>query len=138
VPAGGTTTLSFWHLMRCRDAQGGGELAAFIADANGDMIDTVYDTCATDKDWTQENYDLSPLAGQTIYVAFYSYSVGFYSPQSWQYIDGVSVTNPEARRAGRAPRRRPAPPPRRTPSRGPPDPRSSRTPPTPAARRRRP
>jgi hypothetical protein len=93
VPASGSTTLSFWHLMRCRDPNGGGEIAAFIVDSQGYVLDSVYDTCDTDKDWTQETYDLSPLGGQSVYVYFYTYSSGFYSAASWQYIDSVEVTN---------------------------------------------
>ncbi len=63
-----------------------------MADRN-DFEPFLYDTCATDKSWTQETYDLSPFAGQTVYVYFYTFSTGFYDAASWQYIDGVEVTN---------------------------------------------
>jgi hypothetical protein len=93
VPASGSTTLSFWHLNRCRDDFGGSFTAAYVADESGNILDTVYEGCQIDSGWTSSTADLSDYAGSNVLVYFYAYDVGWSDMAAWSYIDDVSVTN---------------------------------------------
>ncbi|MGZ6143067.1 MAG: COG1470 family protein [Myxococcales bacterium] len=93
VPASGATTLRLWHLRRCRSVDGGGELAGFIVDGSGAILQTLFDGCATDAAWAKVTADLSQFGGQTVAVYFLAYDPGFSQVAAWMYVDDVSVTN---------------------------------------------
>jgi hypothetical protein len=92
VPAAGTTTLTFWLLPRCKSPYLGDQYVTLYSSLPlraSSIIADLYTDCA-DRDWFETTYDLTPFAGERIYLAFEVYDV---FGATWMYVDDVSVMN---------------------------------------------
>jgi hypothetical protein len=118
VPAG--AILSFWH-WNCNSAFSIDQAwqDAYITDASGSILETIYHDLSDSGCWQNQEVDLSPWVGQTIRVKFLVHQDGFGDLTSMAVDDvhvlvpGPCVATPTPTpRATPAPRKRPTPPPR--------------------------
>ena len=91
VPAGGT--LSFWHWDCTSDVIDFDWQDAYITDADGNILLTVYHEASNNQCWIHESVDLTPWEGLTIGVKFLVHQDGFGDLTS-MLVDDVQVTVP--------------------------------------------
>jgi hypothetical protein len=93
VPATGTTTLSFFVLRRCYDTYRYDQQQAFLLDGEGYPLVSLFDTCGTDSGWKRVTVDLSPYAGQSVYLYFNDHDDGYSTDPTWFYVDDVVISS---------------------------------------------
>ncbi|MEO6991854.1 MAG: protease pro-enzyme activation domain-containing protein [Candidatus Baltobacteraceae bacterium] len=92
IPNGGT--LSFWVYQGSSEPDTSYEWQwALLLDANGNIINTFYQTVNNTHGWQQHSYDVSAFAGQTLYLYFGVHGDGWPYTYTYQYVDDVSVTS---------------------------------------------
>jgi hypothetical protein len=87
VPAGRTTTLTFWAYPRCPYVFG--QQSGYLLRPDGSILKTIFDTCDDGGVWEKLTVDLTPYAGQT--VLFYVFVDDGFWFDTWLYIDDVST-----------------------------------------------
>jgi Domain of unknown function (DUF4082)/Fibronectin type III domain len=100
VPAGGTSTLSFWYLPATADAicSGSGCTSdwqeAQIRNTAGQTLASVFKSNSNSQTWTQVTFNLTPYAGQNVVLWFNVHDDGSSPPDDTSmYLDDVSVSN---------------------------------------------
>lgn len=94
VPATGTTTLTFWADLFCKDTFANDQQKALIMDSTGaTTLATIFNVCGSGAGWTQTTFDLTPFAGKTIRIEFVSHDDGGAGNGSYFFVDDVVVNN---------------------------------------------
>jgi YVTN family beta-propeller protein len=107
-PNGATLTFSHWDFT-----MGDGDIRfhwqdAYITDSAGNILLTILHQCLNTQEWTTEEVDLSPFAGQTVRIKFLVNQDDFFtSNPTAMYVDDVALMVPCAS---------PTPPPTATPT----------------------
>jgi hypothetical protein len=91
VPAGGGT-LSFWHKDCTTDSITFDWQDAYITDSNGTILQTIFHVCDT-VDWTNQQVDMTPYAGQTVRIKFLVHEDGF-GDLTGMYVDDAALFVP--------------------------------------------
>ncbi len=91
VPAG--AQLSFWHWDCTTDVIDFDWQDAYVTDADGNILLTIYHEASNNQCWIHETVDLSPWVGTTIGVKFLVHQDGFGDITS-MVVDDVQVTVP--------------------------------------------
>lgn len=86
-----SASLSFWFMKGTTDSITFDWQDAYVQDSSGTTLATIFHTCSTVSTWTNQTFDLSPYAGQSIRVAFLVHQDGF-GDDTWMRVDDVSVT----------------------------------------------
>jgi hypothetical protein len=94
VPATGGT-LSFWHKDCTNDSITFDWQDAYITDTNGNILLTIFHLCDT-ADWTNQLVDMTPYAGQTVWIKFLVNQDGFNPPGdvTGMWVDDVVLYEP--------------------------------------------
>ncbi len=101
VPAGGTSTLSFWYQPHTTDRTCGGTticrhdwMEGQVRNSNGTTLSSVFKLNNNKGIWTHATADLTAFKGQTVTLWFNVHLDGPNpSDDSWMYLDDVTVTN---------------------------------------------
>jgi hypothetical protein len=88
VPAGRTTSLSFWVYPRCPEVWG--TQKGYLLRPDGSILRTLFNACDNSGQWKKLSYDLTPYAGQEVLLYFEANDGYFFS--TWMYVDDVSTT----------------------------------------------
>jgi len=91
VPAG--ATLSFWHWDCTTDVIDFDWQDAYITDADGNILLTIYHQASNNQCWIHETVDLTPWVGLTIGVKFLAHQDGF-GDLTTMLVDEVQVDVP--------------------------------------------
>jgi hypothetical protein len=126
VPAGGGI-LNLWHWDYTIDTTEADYEDAYITDANGIILQTVFHRTENVQNWLNEQVNLAPYAGQAIRVKFLVHQEGFVDSTA-MYVDDVGLFAPcgsptATPTATPTPRPRPTPRARPTPAHRPTPPR---------------
>jgi len=92
VPAG-TSTLSFWHWDFTTDSIFFDWQDAYITDGSGTILQTIFHQCLNGNAWIQQAVDMTPYAGQTVWIKFLVHQDGF-GDDTAMYVDDVQLTIP--------------------------------------------
>ena len=89
VPAA-PASLSFWYWPYSTDSITFDWQDAYIQDGAGVTLATIMHLCSNAQAWTNQTFDLTPYAGQTIRIKFLVHQDGF-GDDTAMYLDDVSV-----------------------------------------------
>jgi len=94
VPGTGGT-LSFWHKDCTNDSIAFDWQDAYITDTNGNILLTIFHLCDT-ADWANQLVDMTPYAGQTVWIKFLVNQDGFNPPGdvTGMWVDDVVLYEP--------------------------------------------
>ena len=92
VPAG-TSTLSFWHWDFTTDSITFDWQDAYITDGSGNILQTVFHQCLNGNAWINQAVDMTPYAGQTVWIKFLVHQDAF-GDDTGMYVDDVQLTIP--------------------------------------------
>lgn len=92
VPSNGT--LSFWVYQGSSEpnSQYAYQWALFM-DGNGNVVDSLYQSVNNTGGWKKLTYNVSSLAGQSLYLYFGVHGDGYGAYHTYQYVDDVSLMN---------------------------------------------
>jgi hypothetical protein len=94
IPASGKTTLTFRYLLRCqKDTIDQAQQQAFVLDAHGTVLATLFNYCKYTTSWAGVTYDLTPFAGERVQILFKTHDDGFADDPVWFYVDKVRAIN---------------------------------------------
>ena len=100
VPAGGTTSLSFWYRPATADSLCSGSACVYdwqeaqIRNTSGQTLASVFKSNSNSQTWTQVSFNLTPYAGQNVVLYFNVHDDGSVPPDDTSmYLDDVTVTN---------------------------------------------
>jgi hypothetical protein len=88
VPAGRTTTLSFWAYARCPEIFG--TQKGYLLRPDGTILRTLFNDCDDSGQWERLSYDLTPYAGQEV-LLYVEVNDGYFFA-TWLYLDDVATT----------------------------------------------
>ena len=89
VPAGGGT-LSFWHWDYTTDSITFDWQDAYITNASGTILQTIFHQCLNGNTWINQQVDMTPYAGQTVRIKFLVHQDGF-GDDTGMYVDDVGL-----------------------------------------------
>ena len=89
VPASGGN-LTFWYYPGSQDSLAFDWQDAYITDASGTILATIFHQCLNTQTWTQQTFDMTPYAGQTVRIEFLVHQDGF-GDDTYMYVDDVSL-----------------------------------------------
>ena len=92
VPAGGGT-LSFWHWDYTTDSITFDWQDAYITNASGTILQTIFHQCLNGNTWINQQVDMTPYAGQTVRIKFLVHQDGF-GDDTGMYVDDVGLFVP--------------------------------------------
>jgi hypothetical protein len=92
VPAGGGT-LSFWHWDFTTDSITFDWQDAYITDASGNILLTIFHQCENGNTWINQLVDMAPYAGQTVRIKFLVHQDAF-GDDTGMYVDDVVLFGP--------------------------------------------
>ena len=109
--------MSFWHKDCTNDSITFDWQDAYITDTNGTILLTIFHLCDT-ADWTNQLVDMSPYAGQTVWIKFLVNQDGFNPPGdvTGMWVDDVVLYEPCAPSPTPTPTVTPTPTPSGTPT----------------------
>ncbi len=95
IPAGGK--LTFWVYQYSTETDTAyAYQEAQLFDARGTTVKQLYQTVNTTNGWVEQSYDVSALAGQTLYLYFGVHGDGYGGAYAIQYVDDVSLASGSA------------------------------------------
>jgi hypothetical protein len=95
IPPGGK--LTFWVYQYATESSTAyAYQEAQLLDAGGATVKQLYQTVNTTNGWVEQSYDVSALAGQTLYLYFGVHGDGYAGAYAIQYVDDVSLTSGSA------------------------------------------
>jgi hypothetical protein len=89
VPASGGT-LSFWHWDCTTSTIRSGWQDAYITDADGTVLQTIFHQCSNTQQWVQRTVDMTPFAGRSVAIKFRVHEDGS-GNLTGMYVDDVSL-----------------------------------------------
>jgi hypothetical protein len=95
IPPGGRLTFWVYQYSTERDTTYAYQEAQLF-DASGTTVKQLYQTANTTNGWVQQSYDLSPFAGQTLYLYFGVHGDGYAGAYTIQFVDDVALTSGSA------------------------------------------
>jgi subtilase family serine protease len=94
VPSSGTTTLSYWGSYICPDKSTAEWERVRILSSSKVALATISEECDNTRPWTQTTADLTPYAGQTIYLQFTAHDDNTAAgDRAFWYLSNASITN---------------------------------------------
>jgi hypothetical protein len=95
VPLTGTTTLSFWYWPSTTDTIQFDWQEAQVQNSSGTLLAQIFKVASNTQAWTNQTFNLTPYAGQTIRLFFNDHQDGA-GDLTYMYLDDVTVTNTTA------------------------------------------
>jgi hypothetical protein len=92
VPASGGT-LSYWYNPSTVDSITFDWQDAYVTDTSGNILATIMHVCDNTAAWTNQTFDMTPYAGQTVRIEFLVHQDGFGDDTS-MYVDDVLLLGP--------------------------------------------
>ncbi len=89
VPAGGTM-LSYWYYPTTADTIAFDWQDAYVENSSGTILATIMHIADNTQTWTNQTFDMTPYAGQTVRIVFLVHEDGFGDITS-MYVDDVSL-----------------------------------------------
>ena len=90
VAAGGET-LTFWHWDYTTDNITHDWQDAYIADSSGNILQTIFHQCENTQTWVNTAVDMTPYAGQTVWIKFLVHQDGD-GDDTGMYVDDVMLS----------------------------------------------
>jgi hypothetical protein len=85
-------TLSYWVYPLSNDVFPVDLQLVLVLNEHFRVVNYVDRTLSDSQQWSQHNYDMTPFAGQTVYVYFGVVNRGYTGRTSAMYVDDVSLT----------------------------------------------
>jgi hypothetical protein len=95
VPPGGRLTFWVYQYSNEPDTTYAYQEAQLF-DASGTTVKQLYQTVNTTNGWVQQSYDLTPFAGQTLWLYFGVHGDGYPGAYTIQFVDDVALTSGSA------------------------------------------
>ncbi len=92
VPAAGGV-LSFWYWPFTTDSVTFDWQDAYVTNSSGTILATIFHQASNSQTWTNQKFDLTPWAGQTVRIKFLVHEDGF-GDDTAMYVDDISLNVP--------------------------------------------